>query len=59
MMFTSYTIIFFVDDNVSNKQRQLAKGYEFSALLFTYTVFIFSLLEYTVFYKHYIWRIVI
>lgn len=26
-----------VGDNVSNKPRQLAKGYEFSALLFTYT----------------------
>lgn len=38
---------FFVDDNVSNKLRQLAKGYEFSALLFTYTLFIFSLLEYS------------
>lgn len=31
-----HTQSFFVGDNVSNKLRQLAKGYELSALSFTY-----------------------
>lgn len=42
---------FLVDDNISNKPRQLAKGYEFSALLFTYT-----LVCWEIFYKHYIYE---
>lgn len=42
----------FVDDNVSNKLRQLAKGYEVSVLLLLFTC---TLVCWNIFYKHYVY----